>query len=133
MREFPRFIVFILLVLTLVQHVQVFAGFEAHRPARSNRNLRAGTRISSDAGLAWTHGKDSKTAQLDPLAVSQRSLQAFKYSVHGMLSLIPWQSGTFHHFVNNVLFDQSRTSKLDCPPDTMLGISQTIVNALSLP
>ena len=90
--------------------MQILARLEAHRAARRNRNLSAGTRISANAGLPRTYVEHSKTSQLNPLSLGQCMLQTFEDRIHGMLRLVPRKARTFNDAMNNVLLDQSSTS-----------------------
>src|SRR5487761_2341554 len=62
----------------LFERLQFLAGLKAHCLARRDRDLGAGTRVASDAGLARAHVEDSEAAQLNSLAAPQGALHAFK-------------------------------------------------------
>ena len=56
-------------LVTLLQRLQLLAGFEANGFAGRDGHLGAGSRVAADSGLARSHVEDSESAQLDSLAM----------------------------------------------------------------
>src|SRR5580698_6883604 len=90
---------------TLLQRLQLLAGFETHRFAGRNSDLGASARVAADAGFAWTHVEDPEAAQLNALAVRQGPLHALENSFHGHLGLGLGDAGFVDHFVDDVELD----------------------------
>src|SRR5207237_3281738 len=84
----------------LIDRLQLLAGLETHRFSRRNGNLRPGTRVASDAGLARAHVKHAETAQLDSVAFRQRLLHALEDGFHGQLGFGLGDAGLVNHFVD---------------------------------
>src|SRR5580704_9030939 len=91
--------------LTLLQRLQLLAGFETHRFAGWNGDLGAGARVAADPGLAWADVEDAEAAQLDALTVRQSPLHALKNCFHSHLGLGLGDAGFVDHFVDDVELD----------------------------
>src|SRR5580704_3217006 len=90
---------------TLLQRLQLLAGFETHCFAGRNSDLGTRARVAADAGFAWTHVEDPEAAQLNALAVRQGPLHALENCFHGHLGLGLGDAGFVYDFVNNVELD----------------------------
>src|SRR5271166_4249218 len=89
----------------LLDRLQFLAGFEADCLAGRNVDFRAGARVSPDAGLAWPHGEDAEAAQLDAIAVRQRSLHAVEHSFDRHFRFGFGNAGPGDDFVDQIQFD----------------------------
>lgn len=87
------------------KQVKLLAGFEANGLAWSNGDLGAGSRISTDAGLAWFDGEDSEAAQLDAVPCHKRLLHALEDGVYGRFGLGTGQPGALHNPLNEILLN----------------------------
>src|SRR5678815_3873324 len=97
-------------MLVLVDRLQLFPRLEAHGFARRNGNFGARPRISSNASLAWTHIEHAKSAQLNPIALRQRTLHALENRFNGEFRLGLRDASFIDHFVNDIELDHGRIS-----------------------
>src|ERR1051326_6334365 len=86
----------------LVDGLEFLSRLEAHGFSGRNVHLCAGARVAADTGLARAHVKDSKSAQLNALALGQRFLHAVKHRFHGQLSLGFGDAGFVDHFIDDI-------------------------------
>jgi hypothetical protein len=90
-----------------IQQVKFLAWLEANSLARSDIDFGPGPRVTANARLARADIKDSKAAQLNPVARSKRFFQAFKDRVDSRFRLVARESGLGDHLMDDVLFNQS--------------------------
>ena len=98
--------------LTLLQRLQLLAGFESHGFARRNRYLSAGARVTSDSGLARPHIEDAEASQLDAFAMGQGPLHALEDSLDGHLGLSLGYPRFIDYFINDIELDHVSPSIL---------------------
>src|SRR5207244_2274585 len=75
--------------------------------ARGNGNLRARTRISTDAGLAGLHGEHSEAAKFDSIAMLKSAFHLLKHRFDGHFSLCLGDARLVDNFIDDVEFDQT--------------------------
>ena len=92
----------------LVYGLQLFARLEAHSLAGRDIDLSAGARVASNAGLARTHIKDSKSSQLNALALSQGLLHALEYGFHRHFGFGFGDTGFRDYYIDDVELDHGR-------------------------
>ena len=85
--------------------MQLFAGLEADRFARSDRDFGARSRIAADAGLPRLDGEDAKAAELDAVAGDESGFHALEDCVNGSLCFGPWQACSLNHPLYQILFN----------------------------
>src|ERR1700722_12792919 len=115
----------------LLKRLQFLAGLKSDRLAGRNRHFGAGARIAADARLPWAHVENPEAAQLDPLALSERPLHAFKHRFDRHLRLRLGNAGSVDHFINDVEFDQSRLLSPLLPRNLMIGLGLSSCQAQS--
>lgn len=59
--------------VSLVEFVQVFAGFEADGSAGCDADFGSGARVAPDAGFAGPDVEDAETPELDAISFGKRS------------------------------------------------------------
>jgi hypothetical protein len=85
--------------------MQLFAGLEADRFARSDRDFGACSRIAADASLPWLDGEDAKTTQFDAVASNESSFHALEDCVHCSLCFGSWQASSLNHPLYQILLN----------------------------
>lgn len=96
-----------------MEQVQLFTGFETHGFAGRNGDFCAGTRVATDAGLAWFYGEDAEAAQLNTLTTSESTLHGVKDCVNGRFRLNAGKAGPFDDTLDKILFYQGSPSFLE--------------------
>ena len=76
--------------------------------AGRNRHFGASSRIAAYACLPGAHVENAEPAELNALALRQRSLHALKDSFHRHFSFCLGNSGAVDYFVDDVEFNQSK-------------------------
>jgi len=94
-----------LTALPLVDGLQLFSRLKPHGFAWRNRDFRAGSRISPDTGFSRPYIEDTKTPQLNAVALGQRLLHAVEDGLNRQFSLGLGNSGLIDHFVDDVELD----------------------------
>jgi gamma-glutamylcyclotransferase (GGCT)/AIG2-like uncharacterized protein YtfP len=94
----------------LLQRLQLLARLETNCLARRNRDLCASARIAADPGLARTNVENPKAPKLDPFTPAESALHAFKHGFDGHLRFRFGDARSIDYFVDDVQFDQSRSS-----------------------
>lgn len=89
--------------------VKFLARLEADSSAWRDVDLGSSARIATDTGLSRTNGKDSETAQFDPVALGERLFQAFKDTVNSGFRFCAWQACPLNHLVDDILLDQGQS------------------------
>jgi hypothetical protein len=90
----------------ILEHVQFFAGLEAHGLAGSDADLGAGSWIAADAGFAGADAENAKPAQFDALAGCQSLLKALEDRIHRSFRLGARQARALDNVMDDVLFNQ---------------------------
>lgn len=91
----------------LLDGLQLLARFEADSFSGRNGNFGAGARIASDACFPGADIEHAEAAQLNALAVGQRTLHAFKYRFDRHLGLGFRNPSSVDHFIDNIELDHS--------------------------
>ncbi len=71
-----------------IQQVKFLTWLEANSLAWSDGDFRTGPRVAADSRLTRAHIEDAKTSQLNPVARSQRFLQALEDCVDGRFRFV---------------------------------------------
>jgi len=91
----------------LLQSLQFLTGLKADRLAGRDGYFGAGTRITADARLTWTHIEYTEAAEFDALTLRQRPLHAFENSFHCHFGLGFGNAGFVDYFVDDIQLNQS--------------------------
>ena len=92
--------------IAVCQRMQLLAGLEPYRFARSDADFSAGAGIAANAGLAGSDAEDAEASQFDPLACCKGLLETLEDSIHGRLSLNARQARALDYVVYDVLLNQ---------------------------
>jgi hypothetical protein len=92
-----------------LEPLQFFAGLEAYGFAWWDVYFFAGTRISTNPGLAWFDAKYTKAAQFDALAAAKGAFQRLENSLDSLLGLgaADVRRSRVHHGVHDVQLDHA--------------------------
>ena len=94
----------------LLQRLQLLARLETNCLARRNRDFGASARIAADPGLARTNVENAEAPKLDPFTPAECALHAFEHGFNGHLRFRFGDARSIDYFVNDIQFDQSRSS-----------------------
>ena len=85
--------------------MQLFAGLEADRFARSDRDFGAGSWIAADASFPGLDGEYAKAAEFDAVAGDESSFHALEDCINGGLRFRPWQASSLNHPLYQILLN----------------------------
>ena|SRR5437588_13118580 len=91
--------------LTLLQRLQLLAGFESHGFARRDGHFSASARVTPDSRFARPDIEDAEASQLDAFAMGQGPLHALEDSLDGHLGLCLGYPRFVDHFINDIELD----------------------------
>jgi hypothetical protein len=94
--------------------MEFFAGLEADRFSRGDRDLGASPGITANAGLPRFHGKDTEAAKFNAVTGNQVLLHAVEDGVDGSLCFDPRKAGTFNNPLYKILFNHFGPPSFGC-------------------
>jgi hypothetical protein len=94
----------------LVEDVEVLAGLEADGFAWGDRDFGTGAGVAADAGFTGLDGEDAEATEFDAVALYEGLLHGLEDGIDGGFSLGADESGALDDALDEILFDQVRTS-----------------------
>jgi len=94
--------------------MELFAWLKPDSLAGSNLNLSSSPWVSTDSGLPWFDGKDTKAAKLDSVSRNEGLFHALENSVYRSLCFCSWQAGSLNNPLYEILFNHYGPPSLGC-------------------
>ncbi len=107
--------------VALVDEMKLFTGFEPDSLSGSYLNFGSSSGVSTDSGLPWFDGKDTKASKLDSVACNEGLFHALENSVYRSLCFCSWQAGPLNNPLYEILFYHS------WPPSLALNSGKDVV------